>query len=334
MPFTPKYLITLHIRTNWLVGIGELLLWTLKIKCEGKKAIFFFFSMSPLSSLFDVKFRRIWIRVERFTKLLPPVNDFGPLKGLTDTANRTTSDLQDETFLLMLHDFEYADLKTTQKERKSQNLNRLNRWNLQPGLNFTEYSGIPTFKDWHGDNGSLFQKQFMYFTFLRSSYLRVYLNNHTLVLSVRLFLQNWLRCRKIMLTNYLLCPWNFGDKYLNSKIQMKFLAMWLNSWKRLQAACCKVPALSWNTHRGALELISVCKSGLCWWSDLPVNGCAGAGWDHGPWSQTPWVQDHFCHVLPVRLYNKLCKSLNLTFFFCKVGLRTSSSWCSSKDTNE
>lgn len=48
--------------------------------------------------------------------------------------------------------FEYAELKTEQKEKninssKCQNLNRLSRWNLQSGLTFTELNGITTFEE-------------------------------------------------------------------------------------------------------------------------------------------------------------------------------------------
>lgn len=132
------------------------------IKCDGKKAIFFLHAWT-LHHLHLIWYLEDWIRAERFTKLLPQVNDFGASKRILTKKKKkcfrqTQLVEQPEPFYWCYMTFEYTELKTSQKERKigsrkCQNLNRLSRWKLQRKLNFAELNGITTFEDWHGDNG-------------------------------------------------------------------------------------------------------------------------------------------------------------------------------------
>ena len=64
----------------------------------------------------------------------------------------------DRTFCWYYKTFENAELKTAQKgkidSRKCQDLNRLNRWNLQSGLTFAELNGITTFEEFWDSRGT------------------------------------------------------------------------------------------------------------------------------------------------------------------------------------
>lgn len=66
--------------------------------------------------------------------------------------------------------------------RKCQNLNKLSSWKLQTGLNFAELNRMPAFEEWHHyDDGvcisGVIHMNYSLSFFLRSIYLRVYLND-------------------------------------------------------------------------------------------------------------------------------------------------------------
>lgn len=149
-------------------------------------------------------FRRNWSIIERFTKLLPQLNI---LWGINGFDRHNWLDNQWFTRWNLFTDAAWPfNLKLHKRKkiysRKCQNLNRLNRWNLQ--LDWICWvKWIKNFWRMMWKWNHYFRSDSHAILFLRSTYFRVYVSSHTLALWVWLVFKNWMRFKKIMLTNHL-----------------------------------------------------------------------------------------------------------------------------------